>query len=92
MTSPAWDSWVAKARAVRIEDEIARRGIKLNGGAVERCGPCPRCGGDDRFSINTAKGVFNCRGCGGKGDVIAFVQFMDNVDFTRAVETLTAES
>jgi hypothetical protein len=32
MTSAAFDAWIAKARAVRIEDEIERRGIKLNDG------------------------------------------------------------
>jgi len=91
MRSPAWDDWVAKARAVRIEDEIARRGIKLNGGSVERCGSCPRCGGDDRFSINTTKQVFNCRGCGIKGDVIGLVETLDKIDFSHAVEMLTGE-
>src|SRR5262245_15964511 len=91
MRSPAWDSWVARARTVRIEDEIGRRGIKLSGGTVERHGPCPRCGGDDRFSINTQKQVFNCRGCGGKGDVIALVEFLDGTDFTHACQTLTGE-
>ena len=30
--------WIAQARAVRIEDEIARRDIKLNGRGPERCG------------------------------------------------------
>jgi hypothetical protein len=42
---------VADARSIRIEDETAKRGIKLRGG-VDRCGPCPQCGGFDRFSIN----------------------------------------
>jgi len=74
--SIALDQWVEQARAVPIEDELARRGIKLNG-KVERAGPCPNCGGDDRFSINTSKQVFNCRKCGGRGDVIALVQFLD---------------
>jgi hypothetical protein len=74
------------ARAVRIEDEIARRGIKLRGG-VDRCGPCPRCGGTDRFSINTKKQVFNCRGFEG-GDVIALVQHIDGVSFLDAIAYL----
>ena len=26
MRSPAWDNWIAKARAVRIEDEATRHG------------------------------------------------------------------
>jgi len=49
--SPALERWIDQARAVPIESELARRGIKLNG-KVERAGPCPRCGGDDRFAIN----------------------------------------
>ena len=42
---------IERAHAVRIEDEVARRGIKLVG-RIDRCGPCPQCGGHDRFSIN----------------------------------------
>jgi hypothetical protein len=74
------------ALAVRIEDEIARRGIKLRGG-VDRCGPCPRCGGTDRFSINTKKQVFNCRGFEG-GNVIALVQHIDGISSLDAIAHL----
>jgi hypothetical protein len=77
---------IAAARAVRIEDEIARRGIRLRGKA-ERDGPCPVCGGTDRFSINTRKQVFNCRGFG-EGGVIAMVQHLDGCTFAEAVRTL----
>jgi Protein of unknown function (DUF3631)/CHC2 zinc finger len=90
MGSEQWNAWVVKARSVPIEDEIARRGIRLQG-RIERCGPCPKCAGEDRFGINTRKQVFNCRGCGGHGDVIALVQFLDNVDFKGACEALTDE-
>jgi hypothetical protein len=79
-------AWAEQARAVLIEDEIARRGIKLRGG-VDRCGPCPVCGGTDRFSINLKKQVFNCRGSTG-GDVIALVQHLDGVSFLDAVARL----
>jgi hypothetical protein len=81
------ETWIEQARAVSIESELARRGIKLNG-KVERTGPCPKCGGDDRFSINTNKQVFNCRQCGGRGDVIALVQFLDGTEFIEACTTL----
>jgi phage/plasmid primase-like uncharacterized protein len=74
------DTWAQRARSMPIEDELARRGIHLRG-KIERCGPCPKCGGDDRFSINTQKGIFNCRGCGVGGDVIDLVQHLDGVDF-----------
>ena len=86
----AFDNWSAKARAVRIEDEIVRRGIKLRG-KVERVGPCPKCGGTDRFSINTKKGLWNCRQCGVGGDVIKLVEHLDGVDFIGACTTLTGE-
>ena len=80
----AFDNWIAKARAMKIEDEIARRGIKLRG-KVERVGPCPKCGGDDRFSINTKKGLWNCRQCGVGGDVIELVEHLGRLRFHRRV-------
>ena len=80
---------VARARSVRLEDELDRRGIRLAGRGPNRCGPCPICGGTDRFGINTAKGVFYCRGCQRGGDIIALVRFLDGCDFAVAVETLT---
>lgn len=82
---------IDRARAVPIEDEIARRGIKLSGRGHERAGPCPKCGGTDRFSISTKKGVFNCRGCGAKGDVLDFVQWHDGMSFNQACESLAGE-
>jgi len=79
---------IEQARSVPIENVIAERGIKLSG-KIERIGPCPHCKGEDRFSINVGKQVFNCRGCGAKGDVIALTQFLDGCDFRSAVEKLT---
>ncbi|MEZ2144930.1 toprim domain-containing protein [Bradyrhizobium sp. DN5] len=67
------------------------RGIlkALKGRNGQLAGPCPNCGGRDRFGVNLKKGLFNCRGCGtGGGDAIALVQFLDGCDFVRAVETL----
>ena len=59
------------AKSVPIEAEIARRGIKLIGRGPERYGPCPVCGGRDRFSINTSKKIWNCRGCSKGGVLVA---------------------
>jgi hypothetical protein len=81
---------IERASAVRIEDEIERRGIKLVGW-VDRCGPCPQCGGKDRFSINVRKQVFLCRGCAARGNVIALVRFLDGCGFLEALEYLTGE-
>jgi hypothetical protein len=78
---------ISAARNIPIEHVLDQRGIKLRG-KVERVGPCPKCGGTDRFSINTQKRVFNCRGCNAKGDVIALVMHLDGVEFSDAVNTL----
>ena len=45
---------IERARGVCIEDELDRRGIKVRG-RVERVGPCPVCGGNDRFGVNREK-------------------------------------
>jgi putative DNA primase/helicase len=82
---------IERARAVPIEDLVDRYGLKLRGRTAERVGPCPRCGGEDRFSISTKKRVFNCRGCNARGDVIALVQFLENRTFAEAVDVLAGE-
>jgi hypothetical protein len=83
---------LSRAKAVRIEDEIRRHNIKLKRSGREEIGPCPRCGGEDRFSVSLRKQVFNCRGCQIGGDVIALVQFLHRCDFKTAVEILTGEN
>jgi hypothetical protein len=91
MTDAAFEAWVATARSVRIENEVARRGIKLNGNGKDRVGPCPKCGGDDRFSVHIKKQCWNCRQCktkADKGDVIGMVQWWDGCDFIAACTTL----
>jgi len=78
---------VARAKFVRIEDELASRGIFLKGSS-ERAGSCPVCGGRDRFSINVKKQVWNCRGCQTGGDVIALVEHIDGIEFKQAIAKL----
>jgi hypothetical protein len=63
----------------------------LRGSGHDRVGPCPKCGGDDRFSISTAKQLFNCRGCGLGGDVIKLVEHLDGVDFLTACTALAGD-
>jgi hypothetical protein len=78
---------VEQAKAVPIERIVAHLRLKRRG--KELSGPCPKCGGADRFAVNTAKGVFLCRQCDPKGgDVIALYQFVHDCDFKEAVEQL----
>jgi DNA primase len=81
---------IERARSVPIEQVIDQRGIKLNG-KIEKSGPCPKCGGEGRFSINTKKQVWNCRQCGVGGDVIKLVEHLDDCSFIDACTTLTGE-
>lgn len=86
--------WIERARAVTTASVLHERGILkgLKGRNGQLAGPCPDCGGNDRFGVNLKKGcggVFHCRGCGASGgDAIALVQFLDGCGFLRAVETL----
>ena len=78
---------IQRARSVPIERVLEERGILLRG-RIERIGPCPRCGGTDKFAVHTRKGVFNCRKCGAKGYTIDLVRFLDDCDFRTAIERL----
>ncbi len=86
--SDAMRAFVDEARVASIETEIARRGLGLKRVGGELVGPCPVCGGVDRFGVNLRKGIFNCRGSGTGGDVIALVEYLDATDFRGACETL----
>jgi hypothetical protein len=88
------DNRITQARAASIESELARRGIRLKRQGRELVGPCPRCGGTDRFAVNIRKQVWNCRHCkpdGIAGDIIGLVMWLDDVGFMLAVETLTGQ-
>jgi hypothetical protein len=101
---PQGTDWVAgmissemieRARNIRIEDELSRRGIiKLRCRGRELDGPCPRCGGTDRFAVNLTKQKWNCRECKPEtitGDIIGLIMWLDDCDFRSAVATLVGE-
>src|SRR5262245_35698238 len=86
---------IERARAALIESELGAHFYKLRRvtKTAEYVGPCPKCGGNDRFAINTKKQTWNCRGCKSrdiKGDVIGLVQFLDGCGFVQAIERLTS--
>jgi hypothetical protein len=89
----AWREWIERARSANIMVVAEELGIRLKKVAVnEFVGPCPSCGGVDRFSINTRKSVFNCRGSDGGGDVIAMVEHATGCSFGEACERITGEA
>lgn len=59
----------------------------------EMCGPCPWCGGRDRFTIfagqgHNGLGRFWCRKCGKSGDAIQFVRDLQGLSFKEARQAL----
>ena len=82
---------IDRARGVSIEDMIARRGIRLKRVGRELVGPCPRCGGNDRFAIKFNEGIWNCRRCKPAsivGENIGLLMWLDGRTFEDAVELL----
>lgn len=80
---------IAEARGIPMEEVLAKFGIEdLRRAGRELVGPCPACGGRDRFGVNPDKGVFNCRGCGANGDQISLTRLILGCDFGPALDAL----
>jgi hypothetical protein len=90
------DPRVAEARLkdiFEVADQLQIMGLSkaYGAGRAEKSGPCPNCGGRDRFSLNRKSGLFNCRHCGG-GDVIRLVEKTRGIDFRAALDWLCGPS
>jgi hypothetical protein len=92
--TPAQAAWIDRARDADIVAVAARPPLNavLKRFGREWIGPCPACGGADRFAVNPSKkgGVFNCRGFGG-GDAIAMVMHVAGVQFLPACAIINGE-
>ena len=86
------DDRLALAKAMSMAEVVSRlelSNLVRTGG--ELVGPCPQCGGRDRFGVNLQTGMFLCRKeCGphAKGDQIALVQHALGLDFRAALDWL----
>jgi len=60
----------------------------------EYAGPCPFCGGDDRFRVQPEQGLWWCRACAGDRwqDAVAYVMRRDGVPFTEAARMLGGDT
>lgn len=86
------DGRLALAKGMPIDEIADRLGIAgLKRAGREMTGPCPVCGGRDRFSINLDRQVFNCRHCGG-GDGIKMAELVLSVDFKDALSWLVGDA
>lgn len=73
----------------RIDNIVGAYVTLRNAGGGSLKGLCPFH--DEKtpsFQVTPARGLFYCFGCGVGGDVITFMQKIDNLTFTEAVQTL----
>ena len=84
---------IARAHGADIVATAERLGATLKRAtATERVGPCPKCGGRDRFSVNIKRQVWNCRGCAtGGADAISLVMHVRGYNFREAVAYLDGD-
>jgi len=85
-TGPEPD-WMREAKARTIAEVYAMLGIPnmKKDGMHSVAGPCPVCGGKDRFWINFAKNKYGCRGCQPKnGHQIGLVMHVRGIGFKDA--------
>lgn len=69
-------------------DTDLRRVAGTKGG--EYAGPCPWCGGEDRFRVwpDADRPGYWCRGCGRHGDAIQYLRDHEGMSFNQACEYL----
>lgn len=92
---PEFEAWVQRARDGSFETAMQLCGFSPQKGyekAIDRPGPCPACGGDDRFAVHVKKRAFNCRGCGVAGyDALSLALVGGHADFIPACTALAEQ-
>ena len=68
------------------QDVPIRRAASTGGG--EWCGPCPSCGGRDRFRAWPERGRYWCRQCGRRGDALQYLRDFHGLTFAEAKRAL----
>ena len=84
-----FNAWKEEALDVPLLEAAAAVGAQLKRAGSEYEGPCPACGGTDRFSVNPSRSVWNCRNAQGGHDAIGLVMHAGDMSFKEAVELLT---
>ncbi|MBI4524377.1 MAG: hypothetical protein HY695_11270 [Deltaproteobacteria bacterium] len=69
--------------------EVISERVLLRKTGKEYAGLCPfHAEKTPSFTVNEDKGVFYCHGCGAGGDVIRFIEMIDEVPFKEAISRL----
>jgi putative DNA primase/helicase len=87
----AFQDWRARADDLDLLEVAVKYGAVLKRAGRENTGPCPACGGKDRFSVNVTKHKWHCRGHGGGRGAIGMTMHIAGLSFLQACEDLTGE-
>ncbi|MBE6020823.1 MAG: DNA primase [Clostridiales bacterium] len=93
MSRSAYDDVIEQVKEnCDIVDVIGKYVVLKRAGSNYK-GLCPFHGEKTpSFIVSQEKQIFTCFGCGKTGDVIRFVQLIENIDFMDAVEKLASEA
>ncbi|WP_370618986.1 DNA primase [Mumia qirimensis] len=86
------DDIAAVRERARIDEVVEQYVTLRNAGGGSRKGLCPFH--DEKspsFNVTPARGMYYCFGCGEGGDVFTFLQKIDQISFSEAVERLAAK-
>ena len=89
----AWADYKLRANKVSLLDAAKKCGATLKkAGGGEYVGPCPACGGVDRFAVNISKNKWVCRGFGGGSKSVDLVMHCAGLTFQQACQELSGEA
>ena len=88
------DPRLDEAKVMAVDSVLSMLSIdNLHRTGAERVGPCPLCGGRDRFGINVTSRAYQCRKCGIKGgDVVQLVRDIHGCGFKDALAFLCGDA
>ncbi|MEO0281423.1 MAG: DNA primase [candidate division WOR-3 bacterium] len=88
-----YEDLIFKIKELNPIDSVVSEYVKLKKSGSSLKGLCPfHSEKTPSFFVHPQRGFFHCFGCGKGGDVITFIQFIENVDFKDAVEILARKS
>jgi DNA primase len=72
---------------------IVSEHVKLDKRGVNYIGCCPfHSEKTPSFTVSPAKGIYKCFGCGKSGNVVKFIEEIDNVTWIEAIKTLAEKA
>lgn len=80
-----WINFKELRQRLRFADVLRHYGVEVADGRRQHTGPCPLPEHGERrnlrsFSANLDRGIFQCFGCGAKGNVLEFAALMERLD------------